>query len=1101
MFLKKSEHIILNSGRSYTANRNNRNKNMGRLPYIFKDSKSTSISKFQSPIKNQISYKKSIKFSLNKYHKYIQNLKKKKNNSISKGRPISLYLVNSRTNNREDIEDECLSGDNSYNFFLDKKRDFSDLFNSNSNSFSKRTLFSSNNNSKQKINSLNIGGSTNPINKNSSYNNNDNSNAFQINNRNKYLTLSINLKNSKFFNKTKYINKAKNINIKKYIKPKSLLSSYNIQLENSKNNLLYDTINEMNKKLENNNKANRNNNNNLNNEKDKYQMEKAQVFDILPLILNHMKQEETIENLYEKYNKYISKPNQDKSLDKNYKMNNPIIRYIFLENILNNLKHKVQFIKVQTKEQMEKYVIKVIGEEYDKLNNNINSKEKDFISYGYEYFPKYRNIFEKIKSIENKRQQTFKKGKESKFFIGEKKIKENNNLVYTNNNFRIWSTKKILIKTGFYNPQKKSKFIKKFEDKKDLKNEIKDILSNFSHKNDNHINEDTNKKNENGEENINDNSEKVNKKGKKTFKKIYKKFSKRSESIFMESLKPKYIKINLNKIKVKENNPNDNNKIDYSTDRMYNTPQTLENLDQENKDNNISHIKENNKINIIKSDKNISKFGINILIKKNKEEKSNLNKNLEKSKADNNEKKEDDEINKVNGAENKENNDENKEDNNENKEDNNENKEDNNENKEDNNESKEDNNEIKEDNNEIKEEVMSKETDKIDNNIENEKNEEDKNIILTKEDIEKIRKSRKIKRKNRKGLKANKKRERTLRNFMDNNELILNEEEKNINKDDIPKNNEQKSQSLSHNKSQNSSSSKEINNRTINSLESESIEESEKEIQNSENNNENDNLNKIMKIKEEKKEKEDENDDGVVMVSSLSESNDELEELKEIKSLMKTKTKKEIFFEDKRKIIYRRRGGIFIPSANILSGLIKNKEKTELNNKMKKIYEKILKKRKKDEFNKKRKKNYLYSFADVNMNDIKEIEKRKKMHLQRIKEDINYKIKQGKYHLEELDNFDIFNKAMNNIKFNKFINDKRRINQYVHYLEKYFQMFYNDLIDREKQKREEDRINKFLFYLHYDVGVMIPYVKSELGKHCKSIDYNKEVNLSELKSS
>ena len=112
------------------------------------------------------------------------------------------------------------------------------------------------------------------------------------------------MKNSKFFNKTKYINKAKNINIKKYIKPKSLLSSYNIQLENSKNNLLYDTINEMNKKLENNNKANRNNNNNLNNEKDKYQMEKAQVFDILPLILNHMKQEETIENLYEKYNKF-----------------------------------------------------------------------------------------------------------------------------------------------------------------------------------------------------------------------------------------------------------------------------------------------------------------------------------------------------------------------------------------------------------------------------------------------------------------------------------------------------------------------------------------------------------------------------------------------------------------------------------------------------------------------------------------------------------------------------------------------------------------------------------------------------------------------------
>lgn len=1073
MLLKKSEHIILNKGRSYTANRNNRNKSMKKLPHILKDSKSTSISNFQSPIKKQIPYKKSIKFSLNKYHQYMENLNKKKNDNTNKERPMSLYLVNRRINNREDIGNECLSNDNSYYFFLNKKKDYSDLFNSNSNSFSKRTLFSSNNNSKQKINSLNIGGSTSPINKNNSYNNNnDNSNIFPSN-RNKYLTLSINLKNSKFFNKTKYINHAKNINIKKYIKPKSLLSTYNIQLENSKNNLLYDTINEMNKKLKNNNKENRNNNN-INNEKDKYQMEKAQVFDLLPLILNHMKQEEIIENLYEEYNKYVSKSNKDKSVDKNDKMTNPIIRYIFLENILNNLKHKVQFINAQTKEQMEKYVIKVIGEEYHKLNKNfINSKEKDFISYGYEYFPKYRNIFEKIKFIENKEQQTFNKGKESIFFIGEKKIKENKDFVYTNNNFRIWSTKKILIKTGFYNPQKKSKFIKKFEDKKvvekDLESEIKNILSNFSHKNNNHINEDiTNEKNEKAEKNKNDKSRKVNKKEKKTFKKIYQKFGKRNESTFMESLKPKYVKINLNKIKVKDNNPKDNNKLDYSTDRMYNTPQALENFAQENKDNNISLFKENNKIGKTKRDKNITKLGNNILIKKNKEEKRNLNKNLEKDKMDNNEKKENNDENKVNDNENKEKDDDNKEDYNENKENNNKNKE----------------------------ETRSKETDKMD---ENEKNEEDKDIALTKENIEKKRKSRKINRKNRKGLKVNKKREKTLRNFMDNNELILNEEEKNIKKDDTPINNEQKSQSLSHNKSQNSSSSKESNNGTITSLESESNEESEKDNQNSENNNENENLIEKKEIKEENKEKEDENDDDVVMVSSLSESNDDLEELKEIKSLMKTKTKKEIFFEDKRKIIYRRRGGIFIPSANILNGLIKNQEKTELNNKMKKIYEKIQKKRKKDEFKKKRKKNYLYSFADVNLNDIKEIEKRKKIHLQRIKEDINYKIKQGKYHLEELDNFDIFNKAMNNIKLNKFINDKRRINQYVHYLEKYFQIFYNDLIDREKQKREEDRINKFLFHLHYDVGVMIPYVKSELGKHCKSIDYNKEVNLSELK--
>ena len=128
MLLKKSEHIILNKGRSYTANRNNRNKIMKKLPHILKDSKSTSISNFQSPIKKQIPYKKSIKFSLNKYHQYMENLNKKKNDNTNKERPMSLYLVNRRINNREDIGNECLSNDNSYYFFLNKKKDYSDLF-------------------------------------------------------------------------------------------------------------------------------------------------------------------------------------------------------------------------------------------------------------------------------------------------------------------------------------------------------------------------------------------------------------------------------------------------------------------------------------------------------------------------------------------------------------------------------------------------------------------------------------------------------------------------------------------------------------------------------------------------------------------------------------------------------------------------------------------------------------------------------------------------------------------------------------------------------------------------------------------------------------
>ena len=173
MFQNKSEYINLYKCRSSSSfrNRNNRNlNNNNQLPNLIKNSKNILISKIQNHIRNSNLLegkantnilKKSIKISFNKYHKYIRNVNDKKN--IINKRPISLYL-NKKINNRSEIDNELLSKDYSY---LIKNKDFSDTFNSNSNS--KRTLFSSKNNSQQKMNLLNIGINS-PINKNSSFN-------------------------------------------------------------------------------------------------------------------------------------------------------------------------------------------------------------------------------------------------------------------------------------------------------------------------------------------------------------------------------------------------------------------------------------------------------------------------------------------------------------------------------------------------------------------------------------------------------------------------------------------------------------------------------------------------------------------------------------------------------------------------------------------------------------------------------------------------------------------------------------------------------------------------------------------------------------------
>ena len=229
-----------------------------------------------------------------------------------------------------------------------------------------------NNNSRKKLNLLNFGNNS-PVNKNSNFNinsfldNNSILSGIETNMSRKISSLTLNeqLKNSKFFNKTKYINGIKNKNNVKRNK-RSSLSTYNILLEPNQEDFIYNALNEIIiKHLINNNnilyekieKRNITPNNKYNPINEQINIEKAQYFDILPIILNHIKQKKTMDDLYKEYNKYLSNITETTINNQKTKINNPIIRYLFLENVLNNLKHIVKFIDVQNKEEIEQNVI------------------------------------------------------------------------------------------------------------------------------------------------------------------------------------------------------------------------------------------------------------------------------------------------------------------------------------------------------------------------------------------------------------------------------------------------------------------------------------------------------------------------------------------------------------------------------------------------------------------------------------------------------------------------------------------------------------------------------------------------------------------------
>ena len=378
-----------------------------------------------NPKKSQIFRDKNIKTKLYRVNDYL-SMTNKGINQFSSFNTLNMNKRNQREshilkikNNRSDIKTDIVN--KPFNHFYRNNSTGSFNFNNSTHyNFKKLNLFNSisqrgnltKSNSSYNDSAINNNQTTNNAN---NYNNNNDIIIKKINNYNLNL-----LKNSRFFSKTKYINgiKDKLKNNQRHINKS--LSTKNMSLENTGYTSVHKTFNdivvekllnkqknieEYNKKVEvetmtkkvDDASTETNDKKNL-----------ASFFDYIPLILQQLKQKEIADELnkeneyywlYSKiknaYNdnssentKNSSTKNTNKKPYNNSKdiLQNPIIRYLFLERTLANLRHTVKFIDINNRKELELKVLKVMREEYDKIKENPDIN--DFTTYGFEFDPK-----------------------------------------------------------------------------------------------------------------------------------------------------------------------------------------------------------------------------------------------------------------------------------------------------------------------------------------------------------------------------------------------------------------------------------------------------------------------------------------------------------------------------------------------------------------------------------------------------------------------------------------------------------------------------------------------------------------------------------------
>ena len=131
--------------------------------------------------------------------------------------------------------------------------------------------------------------------------------------------------------------------------------------------------------------------------------------------------------------------------------------------------------------------------------------------------------------------------------------------------------------------------------------------------------------------------------------------------------------------------------------------------------------------------------------------------------------------------------------------------------------------------------------------------------------------------------------------------------------------------------------------------------------------------------------------------------------------------------------------------------------------------------------------NYKSHFKGINLESLREIEKKKMELLYKIKHDIQYKISRGDINVNEMDNFNNFQDKINELK--KEYEDFN-IKTYVRQLEEYFFSFEEEISKNEKKKYDEDRINNYLRRLKEEFNDRFFMRQLHEQKLCKAVDFS-----------
>ena len=139
-------------------------------------------------------------------------------------------------------------------------------------------------------------------------------------------------------------------------------------------------------------------------------------------------------------------------------------------------------------------------------------------------------------------------------------------------------------------------------------------------------------------------------------------------------------------------------------------------------------------------------------------------------------------------------------------------------------------------------------------------------------------------------------------------------------------------------------------------------------------------------------------------------------------------------------------------------------------------------------------------FKTMDLESVEDIEYHKNVLLYKLKEDIRYKIAIGQCDKTEMEEYFKFENKLNEYKINYNLKDKDKIREYVLLLLVKFNEFIELLNIREERKNEENRINKFINNLNYDLDYNIPLSLMVKGRKCFSRNYNQDASaLSEIK--